>query len=172
MSVIDSNSQDMHGELDRTAAYRCVTAWAHFERDDISDITTDADGDFYGSLGSISFDYSAKNKLLAVRAAAQPYARRLSKRSDILAELHQIEIDDPKSVAYARFELVSGRWQRDHSEPWLYLRLDITTGSQSSDDFVKRLKILGDTAHLWFRIRLAEVTDRVNKRDRQQKYAQ
>src|ERR1035438_6231852 len=66
--------------LDRTTAYRYALAWARFEDDNPSALKTDASGDFFGTLGSIAFDYDAARKVLTTRATVQPEAVRLVKR--------------------------------------------------------------------------------------------
>src|SRR5882672_2557093 len=113
---------DSPGKLDRTTAYRYALAWAEFEHDDPALLKTASNGDFFGTLGSISFDYSAGRGVLTARATVQPNAIRLVKRPDVVEELHKVERENPKSVDDAEFELTTGRWENDDSEPWLYLR--------------------------------------------------
>ena len=160
---MNPNADSTNGHLDRKTAFGYAKAWARFEHDDISKIHEEPSGDFYGTLGSIAFDYIENAKVLTVRAAAQPWAKRLVNRSDILEELHAIEKQDPKALDFSHFELTSGRWQKDNSEPWLYLRIDIKDDSQGDEQVVQRLKSLGDMAHLWFRVKLSQEPSEMNK---------
>lgn len=155
----DRNNQP---PITKASALRYAAAWAGVVHADTATLTNTPDGDFYGQLGSVAFEYLAASHTLVARAVVAPFSGALARRPDVIAELKRIERAEPQTVALAAFDYVLGRWQSRH-EPALYLRYDFSRQSLSEHEFVEKMKVLRDTAYLWNRNKFTEVLDRLNR---------
>ncbi|MEO8637339.1 MAG: hypothetical protein ABI430_00360 [Candidatus Taylorbacteria bacterium] len=160
-----SNKEDIRVSqepLDQAAALRYVMAWSDKVHGKPEELTKSENGDFYGTLDtSIAFEYLQDQHMLIARAVVDPFGALLLKREDIMKELHAIEQYDPQSVYNAKFELLLGKWQL-RQEPSLYLRLEIIDQSLSKQEFLTKMKELGDTAFEWNRVYFNRVVDGLN----------
>ena len=124
--------------LDETTARRYATAWAKKVSADMQDLQQGPGGDFFGELGSLGFDYSAKERVLAVRAYIFAYSAEFAAQPDIVPWLNKIAAEKPDTVSYGVFESCVPRWEPD-KEPSLFLRIDLKDGSERDSAVLARL---------------------------------
>jgi hypothetical protein len=153
--------------LDRATAQKYATAWAKKVGANTGDLK-EAGGDFFGLLGSLGFEYLAKEQRLAVRGYVFAYSTAFNSKADLLPWLNQIAAEQPASVSNGLFESLTPRWEPE-KEPSLFLRIDFKDGSMSDSAAVSRLLKFRDDVVLWDRSKLTEALDGLVKHRRQLK---
>jgi hypothetical protein len=154
--------------LNQVTARKYASAWANKVHADLKGLTDGQDGDFYGQLGSLGFDYQAKEAALAVRAYIFPYSTSFTSKPDLLPWLNGIAAQDPASVSHGIFEVCTPRWELQ-KQPSLFLRIDIRDGSQSEGDVVSRLLKFREDSVVWSNTKLTQALDGLVRKRRQEK---
>ena len=153
--------------LDGTTARKYAAAWARKVGANTSDLK-EAGSDFFGLLGSLGFEYVAKEQTLIVRGYVFAYSASFNAKPDLLPWLNRIAAEEPASVSNGVFESRTPRWEPE-KEPSLFLRIDIKDGSQPESAVVSRLLKFRDDAMLWDRTKLTEALDGLVRHRRQQR---
>lgn len=163
-----TESQEKHRMLDNARALKYTTAWARKVGANSRDLQEAPPADFFGQLGSLGFDYSATQKTLVVRAYLFPYSTSFTSKPDLLPWLNRIASQHPDWVSKGVFETCTPRWEPD-KDPSLFLRIDLSDGSQAESAVIAGLLKLREDAVLWQRVKLTEALDGLVRHRRQQK---
>jgi hypothetical protein len=144
--------------MNEATARRNAAAWAKEVGANLQNLKQGEDGDFFGQLGSLGFDYFAKEGSLVVRAYLFPYSASFTSKEDLLPWLNRIAADEPNSVAYGTFETCKPRWEPDQ-EPSLFLRIDMQDGSQPESEVIRRLLKFRESSMIWSNTKLTQALD-------------
>ena len=154
--------------LDESNARRYAESWARKVGATINKLKQGQEGDFFGQLGSLGFDYDAKKSVLTVRAYIFPYSTTLNSRPDLLPWLNGI-IEQEKAPAFdGVFEVCVPRWEPD-KDPSLFLRIDLKDGNEKKSAVMSRLIKLRENSVLWRRAKFTDALDGLVKKHRQDK---
>ena len=154
--------------LTENIARNYAAAWARKVHADIGDLKSMPDGGFAGMLGSLGFQYFPQAPILAVRAYIFPHDAEVTRAPDLLPWLNDIAAHDPDGVSHGVFETVVGLWEPD-KEPSLFLRIDLSDGSQSTSAVLARLVKLREDSVVWRRTKLTEAMGELVKKERAEK---
>jgi hypothetical protein len=149
--------------MESASAFKLVGDWARAERDNTDAIHHQANGDFYGKVATLGFQFDNAAKNLAVRGRVLIDAASLMKYQDILQELNRIARDEPERVSRARFDLVRMPWDTG-DQPTLYLRQDYKVADVKEAWLFEQWRKLRETAYLWHRTYYREAVDPVVQR--------
>jgi len=150
--------------MDSATAYKLVSDWARAEREDTRGISRQANGDFYGKVATLGFQFDNANQNLAVRGLVLPDTARLVKYKDVMQELERIAREEPERVFHAQFDLVRPPWDVGDDNPTLYLRRDYKTVGQGEASLFEQWRKLREIAYLWLRTYFREAVDPVVQR--------
>ena len=164
-------AQEKSQMLNRATAWKYVSAWAKKVGANVQDLKQGEGGDFFGQLGSLGFDYLAKENMLVVRAYMFAYSASFTSKEDLLPWMNRIATEDPNSVSHGTFETCKPRWELD-KEPSLFLRIDMQDGSQSESDVISRLVNFRENSLLWRRNKLTVALDGLVRKRRQERQQQ
>lgn len=153
--------------LNEVTARKYASAWAKKVGANIDDLARRDEGDFFGQLGSLGFEYLARENTLVVRAYIFPRSTSFTSQPKLLPLLNRIAAEDPDSVSNGKFEVCKAPWEPD-KQPSLFLRIDLKDGSQSESSVISRLVKLREDAMLWHRAKLTEVLDDLAKKEQQE----
>jgi hypothetical protein len=151
--------------LDEARARQYAETWAKKAGDRMEQVKKGEGGDFFGPIGSLAFDYSAKDQALVVRAYLQPYSKAFCANPDVLPWLNRIAAEKPESVSRGVFETLTPRWEPE-KQPSLFLRIDITDGSAKESAVLARLLKMRDDAMVWKGSKLTDALDAMVKAKR------
>lgn len=156
--------------LDTITAHKYAAAWAKKVRaeTDFQNLRQAPEGDFFGKLGSLGFDYSAKDHMLAVRSYLFAYSASFNANPDLVAWLNRSAVEEPSSVSGAIFESCVPRWEPD-KQPSLFLRINITDGNLSDSAVVAKLILFRDNGVLWSRSKLTKAIDSLVRNQREKR---
>lgn len=166
-----TSPQEKTRMLNEATARKYVAAWATKVHADLKDLKNGQGGDFYGRLGSLGFDYLAKDNMLVVRAYIFPYSASFTAKQDLLPWLNDLARADSDSVSHGMFETCIPRWEPDR-EPSLFLRIDLTDGMQSESGVIARLVKFREDSMVWSNTKLGEALDGLVRKRRQEKQQQ
>lgn len=163
--------------LDQKTAFEYITAWARSQNESLVDIVEaihqEKNGDFYGVIGALSFDYGETNHTLSVYgtilAGADVLEDEPSEKpnytsgASIMNELKRIEKTEPDyikgaNVAGYTFELLRGRWQ-DDPRPGLYLKMLISQ-TTNQEQLVEKFNELSKISYTWRKVGLPMVIEK------------
>src|SRR5215831_2429991 len=144
-------------------ARKYAAAWASKVHADIGDLKPEPDGGFAGMLGSLGFQYFPQAQILAVRAYIFPRDAEMMGKPDLLPWLNAIAARDPDAASHGVFETAVGPWEPD-KEPSLFLRIDLSDGSQSTSAVLARLVKLREDSVVWSHAKLTDALDGLRKR--------
>ena len=157
--------------LNEAIAHKYANAWATKVHANLQDLKPGPDGDFYGQLGSLGFDYRDRENTLVVRAYIFPYSASFTAKPDLLPWLNRIATEDPDSVSHGVFEVCTPRWEPER-QPSLFLRIDLKDGSQPDSAVVSRLEKFRENSVVWSNTKLTEALDGLVRKRRQEKQKQ
>jgi hypothetical protein len=160
-------TQEKNHMLNEATARKYAAAWANKVHANLQDLKPGSGGDFFGQLGSLGFDYLARESTLAVRAYIFAYDAEVTSQPDLLPWLNRVAAQDPESVSHGVFETGTPRWEPD-KPPSLFLRIDLRDGSQSESDVLSRLMKLREDALIWRRNKLTKVMGDLVRQQRQE----
>ena len=146
--------------LNHNDAYRYAAAWAALDHDDITRLNGGGK-DFYGTLGSLEFQFSEKDKVLHVWTFVVPGAGPLlTTRAELKTTLDRIAQQEPDQTAGAVFDIRTLDWNKQASpklEPCLYLRLDFVDGATPVDQMMEKFRNLSRAGYIWHRQKMLEL---------------
>jgi len=157
--------------LTENIARNYAAAWARKVHADIGDLKSMPDDGFAGMLGSLGFKYLPQAQILAVRAYIFPYSAKMTSKPDLLPWLNDIAARDPDGVSHGVFETIVGPWEPD-KEPSLFLRIDLSDGSQSTSAVLARLVKLREDSVVWSHAKLTDALDGLVRKRRQERAQQ
>ena len=145
--------------LDHDNAHRYAAAWAALDHDDIARLNG-SEKDFYGTLGSLEFQYSDKDRVLHVWTFVMAGAGSLlADGVQMKTNLDRIAQQEPDQTAGAIFDIRTLNWNKQASpklEPCLYLRLDLVDGTLPVDQAMKKFKELSRAGYIWHRQKILD----------------
>ena len=154
--------------LNEATARKYAAAWANKVHANLQDLKLGEGGDFFGELGSLGFEYVARESTLVVRAYIFPNAASLTANTDMLPWLNRIAAENPDSVSHGVFEICRAPWEPD-KEPSLFLRIDLKEGNLSDSDVISRLEKLREDAMIWRRNKLTKALGDMVRKQREGK---
>ena len=149
--------------MDSASAFKLVADWARAERDRTDSIHGQANGDFYGKVATLGFQFDSAAQNLVVRGRVLLDAASLIKYQDIMQELERIARDEPERVSRAQFDLVRMPWDTG-DQPTLYLRRDYKMADDNEAGLFEQWRKLRETAYLWHRTYYRQAVDPVVQR--------
>jgi hypothetical protein len=149
--------------MDSATANKLVTDWARAEKESPTAIVHQTNGDFYGKVATLGFQFDNANQDLVVRGRVLPDAASLLKYKDIMQELERIARDEPERVSGAQFDVTHMPWDTGN-QPTLYLRRDYRAGGASEEELFEQWRKLRETAYLWHRTYFRQAIDPVVQR--------
>jgi hypothetical protein len=152
--------------LDEVTARKYTEIWARKVRADLRDLKQSENGDFFGQLGSLCFEYLATEGVLVVRAYIFPYSASFTAKEDLLPWLNRIAAEDPGSVSHGVFETYKARWEPE-KEPSLFLRIELHDKQPESEVIARFVKLREDSM-VWRRAKLTEALDGLVRKRRQE----
>ena len=168
--------------MDSDTAYRLIADWRIDEGLDPQDfIERQANGDFYGEVATLYFQFDNATQNLMVRGRVLPDSAGLVKYHDIMPVLDRIAREEPERVSHAQFDFVRTFRDDKDENPSLYLRRDYTEASAPTHKLIRALsRLLGrpngeatlfeewrklrETAYVWHRAYLAPVLGPIAER--------
>jgi len=153
------------GEIDRYKIINYINAWAKDINEDLpqNSIVNHKKEKILILIGNILFESDDNYSKLIIRCSVDRRGYKYINRQEYLEELEKISIQNPSIIAGGKFELHISPLSKKKGY-WLSIRKDIIDDSLSTNEFVKIIHKLANTAHYWKGTTLSKVILKVNSK--------